>query len=59
VPLQYLSVNTDKNILLIYTEWIIVGKEGMKKKNEKYDDLSFTPIKIPTGFKIPIATPMN
>jgi len=31
----------------------------MKKKDEKYDDLLFTPIKIPTGFKIPIATPMN
>jgi hypothetical protein len=31
MPSQYTSVNTDGNILSVYTERITMGKEGMKK----------------------------
>jgi len=32
----YPSVNTDENILLIYTKGIVMGKEGKKTNNNKF-----------------------
>jgi hypothetical protein len=40
--LLYLSVNTDKNILSVYTDRIIVKKEGIK------NDMSYIQAKLPT-----------
>jgi hypothetical protein len=36
--LANINVNTDGNIFLVYTEGIVVEKEGIKKL-EKYDDM--------------------
>lgn len=36
---QYPSVNTDKNIFLIYTKRITMENEWIKKINKKYDDM--------------------
>ena len=58
VPLHYSSLNTDENILSVYIKKIIVEKIKIKKR-KKYNDMSFTLIKIPTDFKIPIYTSMN
>ena len=39
MPSQYPSVNTDVNILSVYTEIITMKK--MNKKTKKYDDVLF------------------
>ena len=40
---------TDGNIPLVYTKRNIVGKEAIKKKANKYDDMSFLQIKLVTN----------
>ena len=42
----YLSVNTNRNTLVVYTMRIIVGKELIKKKIKKYDDMLFLQTKL-------------
>ena len=44
-PSLYLSVNTDENILLVYTEEFIEGKKI--KKTKRYNDVLFIQTKLP------------
>lgn len=49
IPLLYSSINTKQNILLAYTKKITVGKERIKKKTKKYNDISLLQTKLATG----------
>lgn len=49
IPLLYSLINTKQNILLAYTKKITVGKERIKKKTKKYNDISLLQTKLATG----------
>lgn len=49
IPLLYSLINTKQNILLAYTKKITVGKERIKKKTKKYNDILLLQTKLATG----------